>query len=284
MAPANALVQGTDGVANVLGPAGAGLLIGGLGLPAALLATAGLYGLGALAFSRIGHDDPATSATAREPAEPAEPFGRAVLVGFRYAWREVPIRLGRLAIAGPNFSVLGPMLVGGAVLAERRFGGGATLFGGLSAAFGVGMLLGTVAGGLGPPVRDVGRLLGGAGAGIGLCLVGLGFASSPLVAFPLYAGMGLGLGVAFVQAVTWLQVRTAPAMQGRLAGLLVFAAVAGDPFSNALAGALSGWSLSGLFVGAGLLTLATADVVAGGDTAPPDRALFPLGAIGRDAP
>jgi hypothetical protein len=36
-----------------------------------------------------------------------------------------------------------------------------------------------------------------------------------------------------------------------MASLLLFAAVALDPFSNALSGALSEWSLSGLFLAAG---------------------------------
>jgi len=257
LAPANALIQGSDSLANILGPAGAGLLIGWLGLPAALLATALLYLLGAAGFAGIG-------GSAAAPATPAEPFGRAVRDGFRYAWRGVPIRTSLLVVAGLNFSVLGPMLVGGAVLVERRFGGDATLFGLLSAAFGVGMLLGTAAGSLGRPVRDVGRLLATVGAGIGLCLVALGFAPGLGAALPLYGGMGLGFGVAFVRAVTWLQQQAEPAMQGRMASLLTFAAVATDPFSNALAGVLADWSLTGLFVGAGLLTIATAALVAGG--------------------
>lgn len=255
LAPANALVQGTDGLANVLGPAAAGLLIGWLGLPAALLATAALYLLGAASFANL----PAPPPTA--PAAPREPFGRAVRDGFRYAWRELPIRTSLLVVAGLNFSVLGPMLVGGAILVERRFGGDATRFGLLSAAFGVGMLLGTAAGSLGPQPANVGRLLAAAGGAIGLCLVALGFAPSLGYALPLYAGMGLGFGLAFVRAVTWLQRQAAPEMQGRMASLLVFAAVAADPFSNALAGVLAEWSLTGLFVGAGLLTITTAALV-----------------------
>jgi MFS family permease len=110
-------------------------------------------------------------------------------------------------------------------------------------------------------VERVDRLLAGLGVGIGLCLVGVGLAPSVGFALPLYAGMGLAVGVAFVQAITWLQRRAAPGMQGRMSSLLTFAAVAADPFSNALAGAIADVSLAGLFVGAGLLTIAIAAAV-----------------------
>lgn len=51
---------------------------------------------------------------------------------------------------------------------------------------------------------------------------------------------------------------TAIAMQGRMMGLVMFAAVALDPFSQAISGVLLNISLTGLFLAAGTLMLATA--------------------------
>jgi hypothetical protein len=45
-------------------------------------------------------------------------------------------------------------------------------------------------------------------------------------------------------------------MQGRVTGLLIFAAIALDPFSNAFAGFMLDVSLTGLFIVAGGMMLA----------------------------
>jgi hypothetical protein len=58
--------------------------------------------------------------------------------------------------------------------------------------------------------------------------------------------------------MTWLQQQTAFHMQGRMMSLIMFAAVALDPFSQAASGALLEISLTGLFVAAGIIMLLTA--------------------------
>lgn len=70
--------------------------------------------------------------------------------------------------------------------------------------------------------------------------------------------MGLGGGIVGVVGVTWLQQQTVAQMQGRVMSLLMFAAVALDPFSQVISGVLIDVSLTGLFVIAGITMLLTA--------------------------
>jgi hypothetical protein len=56
-----------------------------------------------------------------------------------------------------------------------------------------------------------------------------------------------------INAVTWLQIKTDMHMQGRIASLVVFAAVALDPFSNAISGAIAEFDVTLLFCAAGAL-------------------------------
>ena len=72
--------------------------------------------------------------------------------------------------------------------------------------------------------------------------------------------MGIGGGIVGVLALTWLQQETAIFMQGRMMSLVMFAAVALDPFSQAISGLLLDISLTGLFVAAGITMLFTAFV------------------------
>lgn len=68
---------------------------------------------------------------------------------------------------------------------------------------------------------------------------------------------GVGAGVVGVVASSWLQARTPNQLQGRMASLLIFALVAVDPFSNALAGVLIDISLMALFAVASCLMIVT---------------------------
>ena len=131
------------------------------------------------------------------------------------------------------------------------------MYGWMLAGYGVGALLGGLGAGWLPPLRRPGLLLAGlmGGMGIGMALVGL--APAFWMVFTLQALMGIGVGIVSVTAISWLQGRTAASMQGRMASLLIFSAVALDPFSNALSGVLSEWSLAGLFLSAGALMVAT---------------------------
>lgn len=76
----------------------------------------------------------------------------ALREGQRFAWGEPVVRTILLVLAALNVAVIGPVLVGGAVLAEQRLGG-ADVLGLVFTGFGAGSLLGLLAAGARPPTR-----------------------------------------------------------------------------------------------------------------------------------
>ena len=96
---------------------------------------------------------------------------------------------------------------------------------------------------------------------LGVGLVLLGWVQQSWVAAVIIALMGVGGGIVGVLGLTWLQQQTATQMQGRMMSLVMFAAIALDPFSQAISGVFLEISLTGLFVAAGGMMLITAVVV-----------------------
>lgn len=160
-------------------------------------------------------------------------------------------------LAAINLAAIGPIIVGGAVLAEERLGGAGSL-GVLFSAFGGGSLIGLlVAGAAGRPRRR-GITMLGATALIGLGLGSLGFVPGLLSACVVAIVMGVGAGYLGVVLISWLQERVEPPLRGRVMSLVVFCSVALDPVSYALAGALLAGSLTLTFVAAGSVMLIAA--------------------------
>jgi len=95
---------------------------------------------------------------------------------------------------------------------------------------------------------------------LGIGLIALGLVFHTWAAAVIILSMGIGGGIVGVLALTWLQQETAISMQGRMMSLVMFAAVALDPFSQAISGVLLDISLTGLFVAAGIAMLFTAFV------------------------
>lgn len=75
-------------------------------------------------------------------------------------------------------------------------------------------------------------------------LIALGFVFQTWVAATIILSMGISGGIVGVLALTWLQQETEIAMQGRVTSLVMFAAVALDPFSQAISGMLFDVSLT----------------------------------------
>lgn len=157
-----------------------------------------------------------------------------------------------LITAAINFLFTGPMSVGVAALADRRFPEGAAALGSLSAALGAGALLGVVLGGVLKPKRlGVIVLLALALAGVMLALIGL--SSNLLIASGLALVMGVVVGFVNILMIAWLQKRVSQEFMGRVMSLIMLSSLGLSPLSQALAGILVDVSLTGLFVGAGIL-------------------------------
>ncbi len=180
-----------------------------------------------------------------------------IVEGIRYAWRDPLLRTMLFALALLSFSTSGPLRVGCAMLAQTRLGG-AEAFGILLSAFGAGSLIGLVLAGslIWTGRRGVDLIVGMAALGLGMGT--LGFVSNLLMATALVLGMGLGAGYLGVVLMAWLQERTKPSLHGRVMSLMMFAAVAVDPLSYALMGALSTLDLRIMFASAGTLLMLTA--------------------------
>jgi MFS family permease len=259
LAPANALMQTADTIANIAGPSLSGILIGEVGrltaspevgLIAGFAVITGLFFTGMIIFLSLSRrtDSIETSGD----TSPSESLGKAVISGIRYAMHKAPIRISLLMIALLNFSAIGPIVVGGALLVERRFSGDATMYGIMMAAFGVGSLLGAFITTY-LRLKRPGMALVYTAFALAAGLAALGFVPSFWMAFAVCFAIGIFVALTNINAITWLQLKTEMHMQGRIASLVVFAAVALDPFSNAISGALGEIDLPLLFCAAALL-------------------------------
>ena len=273
----NALVLGAQQASETAGPVLAASVVALFGLGTVFGVNALMFAAAAILFALVaGRSRRAAKATseARGPSEgasgqelrgstdparsPESSRGpvAGVVEGIRYAWRDPLLRTMLFALALLSFATSGPLRVGGAMLAETRLGGAEAL-GVLLSAFGAGSLAGLVAAGslVRTGRRGLDLIVGTAALGLGLGA--LGFVSGLLPAVAIVAGMGVGAGYLGVVLMAWLQERTKPAMHGRVMSLMMFAAVAVDPLSYALMGALSELDLRVMFAAAGsLLTLA----------------------------
>jgi len=129
---ANALTQGAEQVSSILGPALAGILLALIGLGASFGATAVLFLIATALFGAVARAaKPSVPHASDVREEDRGQSGARVEFseGLRYVWRDGVIRSLMLILLCTNLAMMGPLYVGGAVLAESRLGG-AGAFGG----------------------------------------------------------------------------------------------------------------------------------------------------------
>jgi MFS family permease len=271
---ANALLQGTLQLASIAGPPLAGVAIALVGtgpafavdaasflIAAGLIALISAGGVAAKATSRSdGAPSAATPSMTDAPAGPGlggESFGTALRGGISYVARDPAIRITMLLALVLNFALNGPAAVGMAWLAERRFDAGPAGLGVLAAGWAAGGLAGTLVAGNAALDRQ-GRIvvLAVAIAGVAIAAVGLlGWLPGVVVSL---AVMGIAIGYVNVVAVSWLQARVTPELLGRVMSLVMLMSFGITPLSIGIAGALIDIDATALFVGAGLVVVATA--------------------------
>lgn len=257
---ANALIQGAEQVSGILGPALAGSLLALVGLGASFGATTVLFLIATALFGALAKvlkpTEVRTGVVLHEERRPSNT--RAELVeGARYVLRDPVIRSLLLIVLGTNLAMMGPLYVGGAVLAESRLGG-AGAFGTLVAAAGAGSLIGIVGAGSVSNFRRRGLIELALTAFLGFIVAGIAFVPNLAVAIAVATAIGATGSFLGVITISWLQERTEPRLLGRVMSLAMFSAVALDPISFALAGILVGINVTAMFVGAGALLLLTA--------------------------
>jgi hypothetical protein len=258
---ANALMQGTQQLAGLVGPAVAGLVVAAVTTGPAFVVDAVSFGIAALALLMIrgGRRSATIETGAGEP--PGMTLIGTIRDGLRYAWADPAIRTLVVLIAGFNFAFTGPISVGLASLADDRFAGGSAAFGILLSAWGAGALAGAGAAGAISRVPHLGALVLVIVTVMGIGLGFIGIASSVPVAFVILAIVGLGGGFINVRVIAWLQMRVPEAYIGRVMSLVMLGSVGMAPLSLAAAGALVDLgSVTLLFTLSMILVLATAIV------------------------
>lgn len=233
LAPANALLQGSQQLAGLIGPAIAGFVVAAVQTGPAFVVDSISFAVAAAALIFVVGGRRAVGSAATHPS-----LLGGIRAGFGYAWGDLGVRALILLTAAFNFAVTGPLLVGLPFLAEHSLGGGSATFGVLLSAFGAGSVLGAIAAGAIPRVPRLGAVVLAIAVGLGAAMGFIGVAPNVPSAFGLLAAMGLGAGFINVHIISWLQGRTAEEMRGRVMSMVMLGSIGLAPFSYALAGLL----------------------------------------------
>ena len=255
---ANAIAQGTTQLTVFAGPAVAGLVVAALGSTGSHPALTGI-GIALLVDALSFVVSILTLVLIRAGATAQgghEPVMKALKAGLIFVWRWPSLRFVVLFAMGINFLVVGPLYVGLPMIAYSRLPEGAAAYGTLMSALGAGSLLGMVAVATLPRPRPelFGSFVVGLMAVMGIGVAAMALVSATLVACLVAGLVGFGMGYADLAFISWAQQRIPPALMGRVFSLILLGSVALIPVSQVLAGALVQLSLSGLLLGAGILT------------------------------
>jgi MFS family permease len=257
---ANALSQAAEQVSSIFGPALAGTLLALLGLGASFGATAVLFLIATALFGAVARAAKSSGPQACDvPEEDKGQSGARIEFseGISYVWRDGVIRSLLLILLCTNLAMMGPLYVGGAVLAESRLGG-AGAFATLVGAAGAGALIGVVGAGSVSRFRRRGLIELGLTGLLGIIVGAIAFVPNLVAAVALATSIGAISSFLGVITISWLQERAEPRLIGRVMSFAMFSAVALDPISFALAGVLVELDLTAMFLAAGTLLLLTA--------------------------
>jgi MFS family permease len=257
--PANALVQITQQLSGLIGPAIAGLVVAAVQTGPAFAIDAASFAVATAMLLLVRGGRRAASPDARDGA--ADVAGEGLLgnigAGFAYVWHDPPVRSLLLLVAAFNFAFNGPLLVGLPYLADARFESGAAAFGVMLSAYGAGALGGAVLAGSLRHVPRLGLVTLVTAAAMGVSLAVVGNVPNFILAAAAIGAIGLGAGFINVRVIAWLQARAPEAMRGRVMSLLMLGAVGLAPVSLAISGAIIDFGAVSL-----MFTVAAAIIVA----------------------
>ncbi|MGI8649364.1 MAG: MFS transporter [Rubrobacter sp.] len=257
LGPANALVQGAKQVGGLVGPALAAAAVAIVGLGATFGAFTAMFAVAAIVIlgaARLPQKE--FIGVAERDKTDENPSTGGIVEGLRYVWRD-PVTRVMVALFGAfSLAIVGPIIVGGAALAEARLGGAGAL-GAILSAFGAGSIIG-----LGVSSftwarngkRGVKMLVSLALFGVVLGV--FGFSTGILTAVAIAVVWGILAGYLGVVMVTWIQERTNDAYTGRVMSLIMFFAIALEPASYAFAGFLLAVGIEAVFLAAGGIMVA----------------------------
>ena len=249
--PGNAVLNVTGQASVILGPVLGGLIVAVLGIGWAFAGDAACFVVGFLFVLWL----PTAARSAAGKEHPDGGLGGQIAAGIRYAWAEMGIRVTLIVIAVVDFAANGALGVGLPTLVHGRFAAGAEGLGIMLGAWGVGATAGALGAGFFPPPKRFGWLIVFICAWLGVGFVGVGLVPSLVPAALLMAFTGVGTGVTNTYAVSWLQRRTDPAMQGRVMSLVMLASMGLTPIAYAASGVIAEVNPTLLFLVAGGMIL-----------------------------
>ena len=235
---------------RLLGPAAAGVVISTAGVAPAFLVNAASYlavmaALWAMRPEEL-HREPV--AAGRRPGQIRE--------GLRHVWRTPQLRSPLLLVAvvgtfGFNFQVLLPLL------ARDTLGGGARLYGALTAVMGLGSVIGAlVAAGRERPTR---ALLVGSAVAFGALTLVAAAAPSALTVSAVLLAVGVSMMLFLATANATLQLNSPPAVRGRVMAVYGLVFLGSTPVGGPLLGAVAGeWGARAGLAVSGTASLAVA--------------------------
>jgi MFS family permease len=227
---ANALISTSLNIEVAVGPVLGGLLVTWLGVRGAVAANALSFVVSALFLIGL----PSLRASGSEEGKGFLAFG---VEGIRYAWRTPILRTLMIALfLGVAFAGLDNVAL--VFLVRETLGGGPLAFGLVTAAYGVGMLAGSLGLSWKGTAAAAGTvfILGWVASGVGTVLTGV----APLLAVAALAQAiaGVGNAVSVVATDTLIQSTVPREMLGRVFGLVGTAPFAGHTLAFAAGGFL----------------------------------------------
>jgi MFS family permease len=252
---ANSLMSGSAQISSIAGPAPAGVVLRLWGIATAFLIDAGCFFFVILALLRL-KDLPS-----KHPETHASGMWRSMIEGLSYVAKDPPLRSLMLLSAVLNLGVAGPLAIGLAFVADKRFSS-ATAFGTMLSFLAAGALIGSLLPAFtnNPRRRGLLMLIISGVLGCGMMAVGVLHHLIPIIV--ILTMLGLGSGLVGVQVQSWVQTRVERNVLGRVMSVFMFAALSLMPVSYALAGFLAQINLTILFMSAGSLVLVTTCIAA----------------------
>jgi MFS family permease len=245
---ANSVLQSSIQITMIAGPAPAGMIVKKLGTLWAFVIDAISFLFIIAALWTI--PDPPPSSHHSSPRS----VWHAMLEGLQYVYGDVAMRTIMILATALNFCIIGPIMVGLALLAKVKFGS-AGAYGLMFSAFAAGGLVGSLVAGL-RKQRRRGIMLLFVGGLLAILLAAVGLLNSLAGLCVVMLLMGVTSGYSNVHMTAWYQERVEPTKMGRVMSLRMFTIFGMMPISLALAGVLAGHSLELLFVSAGALMFA----------------------------
>jgi MFS family permease len=183
------------------------------------------------------------------------PLLATIVPAAKWLWSDRVLRTLISYWAVVTLLLAGPVQVGLPLWVDRQLGGGASAFGILIAANGLGQLVGIVCSGL--RARKVANL------GVAVCLIdglagmavlGMGFTHVLEAGLALMLAVGVGAGYVQVGLFTWIQRRIPTELHGRVLSILMLILITIAPLSALIAGYLILYvTPSQLFIYSGML-------------------------------